>query len=105
MDVRRMRIAVLAALLVVGCGGGEAVTITSAAADVASTTTTVATTAATTDAGEETASLEELPEECVGFYVKYLQAIEPVAGGFDFVNATWREFFDGLDGDFGYRQG
>ncbi|MGH8947760.1 MAG: hypothetical protein ACRDXF_02785 [Acidimicrobiia bacterium] len=86
-------------LLLAGCGGGadtatttgpDAGGTTSTSAVVEETTTTVreTTTSATTTAGEQGASIEDIPAECVAEIAAILQVFEPAVEGIDWETAT-----------------
>ena len=92
---------VLTTLLLAGCGdgagdtattGSDAGGATSTSAVVEETTTTVAqtTTSATetTTAGEQGASIEDIPPECVAEIAAILQVFEPAVEGIDWETAT-----------------
>lgn len=99
---RTMSALALATLLLAGCGDGagdtatttgpDAGEATSTSAVIEETTTTVAETTTTatetTSAGEQEASIEDIPPECVAEIAAILQAFEPAVEGIDWETAT-----------------
>jgi hypothetical protein len=99
---KTMSALVLTTLLLAACGGGAGDTATTAASDagettstaavVEETTTTVAPTTSpateTTTAGEQAASIEDIPAECVAEIAAILQVFEPAVEGIDWETAT-----------------
>jgi hypothetical protein len=91
---------VLATLLITACGDGAGDTATTTDPDPGGTTSTAAveetTTVApttspateTTTAGEQGASVEDIPPECVAEIAAILQAFEPAVEGIDWETAT-----------------